>query len=1003
MKGNTSTAGLLLRSIPVLLAVLAFCLFPDRASGQDGYVQEKPYQLKYRAYETEDLRVFYFFREQEYVIEHMSRCFENAFRYHQEFFDYRPSGEVTVYFNDDDDYGYAGTTVIPNNWITLGIEPFEYVYDTCPTNERMNWVMNHELVHVTASDQATGWDSRFRKLFFGKVHPVAEDPLSIFYAYLTTPRLYAPRWYHEGIAVFMETWMAGGIGRTLTGYDEMTFRAMVRDSTEFYTVVGLESEGTAKEFQIGQVSYLYGTRFFSYLALMHGPESVIEWVRRKEGSGAYFSTQFRNVFDASIYDKWNEWIEFEKEWQRINLEDSIRQYPVTPSRRCCERALGSVSRGFFDEDSRKLYTAVNYPGEFSHIAEIDVDSGRMRKICEIETPALYYVTGLAYDPESGTLFFTTDNSRGWRDLNSVDIATGKTKVLCKNNRTGDLVYCGADSTIWGMRHDNGFTSIVMFTPPYEDGYELIKLRYGIDMFDIDISPDGRYLTGTMTDISGRQRLIRMETGRLMMGDGTWELIHEFKDNNAANFVHSPDGRYLYGTSYVTGVSNVFRFDFEQWKLEALSNFEIGGFRPIPLPDDSLMVFKYTGEGFVPAMIPEKPIEDVAAIRYLGQAVALQHPVVEDWKLQSPREIEIDSLKTYEGEYSPTKSMAVTSLYPIVEGYKDYGTVGLRFNMMDPVGINALDMAVSYTPNHNLPENERPHFRFKYSRGRWAATGYYNRADFYDLFGPTKVSRKGHSLAIDYDYGFVVDRPRKLGLTLRTALYGNLEYLPHYQNVQATIKDFYTLEGTLHYKHERRTIGGIESEKGIRFSLNSYNSLINGTPYPLFWGTLDYGFLLPWDHSSIWLRTSGGVSFGNRDESNSYFFFGGFGNNWVDHQEINRYREFYAFPGVELNEIGGTNFLKGMVEWTLPPMRFSTLGWPSLYANWASLAFFGSAIATNVDPDYEGVEVFNAGTQLNLKIVFFSSLQTTFSAGYAFAFEDGRDPREELMVSLKILR
>ena len=139
-----------------------------------------------------------------------------------------------------------------NNWITLGIEPFEYVYDTCPTNERMNWVLNHELVHVVASDQASGSDKFFRKIFFGKVAPTDEDPVSIFYSYLTNPRRYAPRWYHEGSAVFMETWMAGGIGRSLTGYDEMTFRAMVRDSEFFYRIVGLESEGTAVDFQIGQ-------------------------------------------------------------------------------------------------------------------------------------------------------------------------------------------------------------------------------------------------------------------------------------------------------------------------------------------------------------------------------------------------------------------------------------------------------------------------------------------------------------------------------------------------------------------------------------------------------------------------------------------------------------------------------------------------------------------------------------------------------------------------------
>ena len=55
--------------------------------------------------------------------------------------------------------------------------------------------------------------------------PLAEQPESILYFYLTTPRVAAPRWYHEGIAVFVDTWMAGGIGRAQGGYDEMVFRA----------------------------------------------------------------------------------------------------------------------------------------------------------------------------------------------------------------------------------------------------------------------------------------------------------------------------------------------------------------------------------------------------------------------------------------------------------------------------------------------------------------------------------------------------------------------------------------------------------------------------------------------------------------------------------------------------------------------------------------------------------------------------------------------------------
>ena len=59
----------------------------------------------------------------------------------------------------------------------------------------------------------------------------------------------------------------------------------------------------------------------------------------------------------------------------------------------------------------------------------------------------------------------------------------------------------------------------------------------------------------------------------------------------------------------------------------------------------------------------------------------------------------------------------------------------------------------------------------------------------------------------------------------------------------------------------------------------------------------------------------GFSPSDRDEPFANFFFGGFGNNYVDHHDEKRYREYYALPGAELNEIGGRNFVKshGRVE------------------------------------------------------------------------------------------
>ena len=45
-----------------------------------------------------------------------------------------------------------------------------------------------------------------------------------------------------------------------------------------------------------------------------------------------------------------------------------------------------------------------------------------------------------------------------------------------------------------------------------------------------------------------------------------------------------DGRYLYGSSYYTGVSNIFRYEVATGAVEAVSNAETGFFRPVPLAD-----------------------------------------------------------------------------------------------------------------------------------------------------------------------------------------------------------------------------------------------------------------------------------------------------------------------------------------------------------------------------------------------------------------------------------
>ena len=408
--------------------------------------------------QTKDLRLIYYTKAHEFVVPHLARCFENSLRFHERLFQYTPSEEVTILLQDFGDYGHGGADIVPMNHIDVGLEPFNYVYEVMPANERMNWLMNHELVHIVACDKASDNDQLYRSLFHGKVSATSEAPLSMLYTYLTAPRRYSPRWYHEGIAVFMETWMAGGLGRVLGGYDEMVFRTMVHDSSTIYDAVGLESEGTTIDFQVGANSYLYGTRFVSYLANMYGPEKLLAWISRTNDSKKYFASQFQYVYGISLGDEWSKWIGWEHDWQHANL-DSIRRYPITPYRGITTEALGSVSRGFFDPAGRKLYAAVRYPGRISTISGIDADTGSLRDICEVKGAALYYVSSLAYDPSDQSIFYTTDNNK-LRDLNVVDCNTARSRMLIKDARVGDLAFNRSDRSLWGIRHDLGFSTIV---------------------------------------------------------------------------------------------------------------------------------------------------------------------------------------------------------------------------------------------------------------------------------------------------------------------------------------------------------------------------------------------------------------------------------------------------------------------------------------------------------------------------------------------------------------
>ena len=91
----------------------------------------------------------------------------------------------------------------------------------------------------------------------------------------------------------------------------------------------------------------------------------------------------------------------------------------------------------------------------------------------------------------------------------------------------------------------------------------------------------------------------------------------------------------------------------------------------------------------------------------------------------------------------------------------------------------------------------------------------------------------------------------------------------------------------------------------------------------------------------------------------------------------------------------------MAELILPPVRFRHVGGSSLYLKWIRPTVFGSVLWTDPENSDDRMRAVNAGAQLDLRIMLFSYLKTTLSAGWARA-RYGDRTSDEAMVSLKIL-
>lgn len=966
-------------------------------------------------YKQEDATICFFDKNQSQYLPLMMRRYQRSHALHSQIWGELPSQAPFMMITDWEDDGNAGVGAMPHTLIQIGMAPLNMSYFVGPSNERYDHIFKHEYTHVVMDDKTNHVDNGWRAFTGTKVVPNSDYPLSALWSYFNTPRWYCPRWYHEGIACFMETWLSDGAGRSLGGYDEAYFRTQVKEGKQLYSVVGLETEGSTSDFQQGATAYLYGTRFVNYLALRYGYDNLIKFYNRTEDSRTSYIRQFKDVYGTGLKQAWDDWQEYEEKYQKENLE-KIAEYPLTQVKGFSPLPAGGMSPMIIDEERRVAYAATNHKGEFAQVVELQLDSdAKPRRLANVEDPALYQITYLAYDKKGRRLFWTECNSK-MRTLVEYSLDKKRVTKKMKYQRVSNLCYDNAGDVLYGLMSHGGVNHLVKYDSTLEKREVLYSFPFGVSVSDLDVSHDGGKIVAAVLGTKGEHSLVMFDVDELENGNPSYTTLYTLDDANLTQFRFSADDSRLLGSSQYTGVANIWEYELATGEFNLLSNTQTGLYAPYLAEDmTTIYALESHADGMSPVVFKREVLHDANSVEFLGQKVYEANPGIADLsslKTQLPY-IEFgqvyDSIKVY----SPFKEIKFQGAYPDISGFVDRQAwnnvtpvLGYHFAFYDPLSLLSVNLVVGASPwSHNAWKN-RFHASANIKYYNWELSAAWNPTSFYDLFGPRRSSRKGYNVTLAYNDRRTFQPPFSIEWGAMIGHYGDMDALPLYQDVEIKneVTSFQTANVYLNFGKSLASMGAITAEQGYSVLLNAYTYLADGKFFPSIDIAGNVGWLLPvGQHNSFWLKGCAGQAFGDSGSVFGNSYFGGFRNNYVDNGAVNRYRSLNAMPGARIDQIQAHNYAKFTGEINFCPIRFHNFGALQFYPNYIQFNIFANDLMT----DWWGKEsagranYVSAGAQMNIQLVLFSSLTTTLSFGYARVWH-GTQSQGEFMASLKLL-
>lgn len=549
-----------------IVLVLFFCAFSLSAEAGFFYGKQKFYTVK-----TEH---FYIHYPQDLggTAKDMMVIAENSFDRITGRLEWVPRGRTHVVLSDKTDVANGLATIMPFNYILVYVTPPDADSTLASYKNYLEMLFNHELTHIVHIDQ----------------HYRATTPLRMLFGKVVAPNGATPAWMREGMAVYEESILHPGFGRNNSPFTEMLMRSAIYENTfpRIDQIAGLSAHPPA-----GHGPYLYGGKFFQWLAEKYGEDRMYKYQKLYASSLWVFSlnNKARRVYEKSFYKLWDEF-KADMTAKYMAQKDAIESQGVT-----------SLMPVVSNDNSQRYYTT-SPTGGYAYY-EFGYDDGPRIVIVPAPGAEEQYI----HRKLEGQMSFSKDGRYlAFASLASIEPKTSRSEVYYydtkkkqlfraydtrypnESNRLVDPDFSSADGgNRWLVSVKNTGTTdqLYIFDLFEKRGYLVTQEPKHTQFSQPRFSPDGQKIVVSRKDpeTGFTDIVLYSKTGKRL-----WNVT-----NDAALDQHpifSPNGHEIYFDSYRTGVSNIYKYSLKTKHLQRLSNVLTGVFQP--------MIHAQTGDVFV---------------------------------------------------------------------------------------------------------------------------------------------------------------------------------------------------------------------------------------------------------------------------------------------------------------------------------------------------------------------------------------------------------------------